>query len=119
MYDVWRFAGNREESNKLFELVKSGKKTATSYMGDTDECAYSYVSNYDDTERLLLRVTNLYRIEFNKVSAEHAKKEGEGDLSLEYWRKVHKKFFQDECEKNGVGFDENQIIICEEFEVVK
>ena len=119
MYDVWRFAGVKEESDKLFELVKSGKKTATSYMGDIDECEYSYISNYDDTERILVRTTNLYRIEFCKVSSIHALKEGEGDLSLKYWRKVHKKFFMEECEKNGLKFDENTIIICEEFEVVK
>jgi len=119
MYDVWRFAGTKEESDKLFELVRLGKKTATSYLGDIDECAYSYISNYDDTQRLLIRTTNVYRIEFSKVGEEHAKKEGEGDLSLEYWREVHSKFFKEQCKENGLEFDENLLIICEEFEVVE
>lgn len=119
MYDVWRFAGNRAEANELFKLVKCGIKTATSYIGDIDECAYSYVSNFDDTERVLIKTTKVYKIEFSKVSSEHALKEGEGDLTLEYWRAVHSKFFQKQCEEVGLKFDENTLIVCEEFELVK
>lgn len=34
--------------------------------------------------------------EFNQVSEEHAFKEGEGDWSLDYWRKVHVSFLTNE-----------------------
>ena len=30
------------------------------------------------------------------ITAELARKEGEGDLSLEYWRNEHRRFFQAE-----------------------
>ena len=33
---------------------------------------------------------------FLEITEEEAKLEGEGDLSLEYWRKAHKEFFQKE-----------------------
>lgn len=119
MYEVWCFAGTKDESDKLFELVKCGKKTATSYLGNSDECEYSYVSNYDNTDRVLIKTTKIYKVEFNKVSKEHAFKEGEGDLSLKYWRQVHKDFFSKVCEEQGIKFDEKILITCEEFEVIK
>ena len=54
----------------------------------------------------------------NAVSEEHAYKEGEGDRSLEYWRKVHKEFFTEELKSLNQEFDENMELVCEEFEVV-
>lgn len=44
-------------------------------------------------------ITQTERVEiksFNKVTADHAHLEGEGNRSLEYWRKVHKDFFEKE-----------------------
>jgi len=37
---------------------------------------------------------------------------------LEYWRKVHKKFFTEELKSLNQEFDENMELVCEEFEVV-
>jgi len=53
-------------------------------------------------------------VRFCDVTEEFARKEGEGDLSLEYWQKEHKRFF------SGVGhFSEDMELITEEFEVVE
>lgn len=52
-------------------------------------------------------------------TVEHAKKEGEGDLTLEYWQKVHKKFFTKELKAIGKKFNKEINIICEEFRVIK
>ncbi|PXM28036.1 ASCH domain-containing protein, partial [Klebsiella variicola] len=43
-----------------------------------------------------------------------ARKEGEGDLSLEYWKREHQRFFS--CEGH---FSEDMELIAEEFEVVE
>jgi uncharacterized protein YhfF len=48
------------------------------------------------------------------VTAEFARKEGEGDLSLAYWRKEHKAFF----EREGFYSDRMELV-AEEFEVVE
>lgn len=43
-----------------------------------------------------------------------ARKEGEGDLSLEYWQKEHQRFFTSEGH-----FSEDMELIAEEFEVTE
>lgn len=48
------------------------------------------------------------------VNEEFARKEGEGDLSLEYWQKEHQRFFIREGH-----FSEDMELIAEEFEVVE
>jgi uncharacterized protein YhfF len=52
------------------------------------------------------------------VTAEFAATEGEGDGSLEYWRKGHTSYFLRECESIGRSFSENMLIACERFKVV-
>ncbi|CDG98527.1 hypothetical protein XBP1_330035 [Xenorhabdus bovienii str. puntauvense] len=42
------------------------------------------------------------------------KKEGEGDLSLSYWRKEHQNFF----EREGT-YSENMELVFEEFELIE
>lgn len=51
---------------------------------------------------------------FCDVTAELARKEGEGDLSLEYWQREHQRFFTREGH-----FSEDMELIMEEFEVVE
>lgn len=65
-----------------------------------------------------MRTTKVYTVPFKDVSAEHAAKEGEGDLSLDYWREVHKEFFTEELEEIGESFSEDMLVVCEEFEVI-
>jgi uncharacterized protein YhfF len=52
---------------------------------------------------------------FNKITESFARKEGEGDLSLKHWKKVHKDFFS----KRTKDFDEETLIVCEEFKIIK
>ena len=66
----------------------------------------------------VLKTLKVYVTEFNKVSAKHAFKEGEGDRSLEYWRKVHINFLTNELASVHRDFDENVKVVCEEFELV-
>ncbi|MEZ2582949.1 ASCH domain-containing protein, partial [Escherichia coli] len=44
----------------------------------------------------VIRVIGLHLLRFSDVTVELARKEGEGDLSLEYWRNEHRRFFQAE-----------------------
>ena len=55
---------------------------------------------------MLLRTTNITIKKFIEISEEEARLEGEGDLSLKYWREEHKKFFERECEEIGKEFSE-------------
>ena len=44
--------------------------------------------------------------------------EGEGDLSLDYWRRAHKPFFIQECERCGQSSTTEMPVVCEEFKLV-
>jgi len=55
---------------------------------------------------------------FSEVTPEFAAAEGEGDKSLEWWRKAHWDFFSIECEEQGVSASESMVLVLEKFKVV-
>jgi uncharacterized protein YhfF len=55
---------------------------------------------------------------YNEVDAEFAREEGEGDLSLQDWRELHKKFFARVLPKIGKEFSEDMPLVCERFRVI-
>lgn len=119
----WKFAGDKESCNELFNLVKKGIKTATSYLylNDRDlfQEEYSILTDYDSKEEILIKTTKIYKEKFINVTKEHAYKEGEGDRSLEYWKSIHLEFFTKELSSINLKFNDEIEIICEEFEIVK
>ena len=123
-YDAWSFG---DDADKLARLVKAGIKTATCsafcfYELEEENLpeagAYSIILDSCDQAVCIIRTNKVYVALFNQVTAEHAFKEGEGDRSLEYWRKVHKRFFTEELKEVNLSFDEEMKLVCEEFEVV-
>lgn len=55
---------------------------------------------------------------YNEVDADFARAEGEGDLSLEYWREAHRYFFSRTLQKIGKEFSEDMPLVCECFQVL-
>lgn len=88
--------------DKLAELARLGIKTATaSALEDYKEGEslpkkgdYSVILDSKDQAVCIIRTLDVAIRPFKDVSAEHAYKEGEGDRSLESWRKVHRQVFQ-------------------------
>ena len=62
-------------------------------------------------EIIKIQITNVEIKRFCDIDATWAKKEGEGDLSLAYWQKVHKDFFT----KHHNNFTTETKLVCEEF----
>lgn len=120
--EVWHLGKNKKQANKLFKLVLSGKKIATSYLYNTTEKlinnTYSVLTNWDKNKQLLILTTNIEIVHFNEVTKQHAQNEGEGTKTLRYWRKTHKKFFIEELDEKGQSFSEETLIVCETFRVV-
>ncbi len=120
--EVWKLGTNKTESNYLFNLVKQGIKTATSYLYDetfVETSKYSILTNWDETEEIRLETISFYTVPFNDVTKEHAWKEGEGSRTLEEWKLVHKEFFAKRLALQGKEFNEDIKIVCEEFRIVK
>jgi uncharacterized protein YhfF len=55
---------------------------------------------------------------YNEVDADFAREEGEGDLSLEYWRQAHRNYFSRVLPKIGKEFSEDMPLVCERFRVI-
>ncbi len=123
-YEAWSFG---EAPDKLADLVIQKIKTATCSAYDLylinneplpQEGSYSVILNSNDQAVCIIKTLKVYVTAFDQVSEEHAFKEGEGDRSLEYWRKVHENFLTNELASVNKTFDGNTKVVCEEFEVV-
>ena len=122
--DAWQFG---VEPDLLAQLVLDGTKTATAsaydlYAVDNDPLpevgSYDVVLDSKDQAVCIIQIKKVSVVAFDEVSEEHAFKEGEGDRSLEYWRKVHSNFVAKELASVNILFDEHSKVVCEEFEVV-
>ncbi len=126
-YTAWHFCNNKNDADELSELVLLGVKRATAslhilYEYEKEDLPqignHSIITDWDGIARCIIKTSKIDIVPFNDVSEEFASIEGEGDKSLEYWRKAHWKFFSEEAEKLGLKADEEMLVVCEEFEVV-
>lgn len=123
-YEAWNYGVDPDE---LAHLTKDGTKTATTsgyelYALEGEELPkeneYSVILDSNNQAVCITKTTRVYVVPFNEVTAEHAFKEGEGDRTLAYWRKVHTDFFVNEYEQSNTTFKEDSLMVCEEFEVI-
>lgn len=102
-----------------------GEKTATSslYMLYNNEKLpkegeYNIILNSKNEAKCITKTTKVYLKKFGEVSSEHAYKEGEGDKSLSYWSEVHERFFNECLASYNKKITLNDLVVCEEFELV-
>jgi len=127
--DGWHFGGKGSGiEDSLVTLVVNGKKTATSswlesYAHLNERLPYvghiSYVMNSKDEPICVVEITKIEIRKFLAVDDVFAALEGEGDLSLQYWRNAHDKFFTSFGKEIGLAWDPNvHSVVCEYFEVL-
>jgi len=126
-YDAWCFGGDTSIANELAKLVVKGIKTATASAYQLYELDNSplppigglnIILDSDNNAFCITETIKVYTCLFGEVSESNAFKEGEGDRSIAYWRNVHKDFFSNELKAYNLDFDEDMLIVCEEFKVV-
>ncbi len=126
-YEAWHFCDVEASANSLAELVYIGQKTATaslawSYEADGEsipkEGELSVITLWDETPVCIIETTECKVIPFLEVPASFAYDEGEGDRSLQHWRKVHLDYFTKECGKIGRTHSPLMPVVCERFKVV-
>lgn len=119
---AWQMGDSPELASKLADLIKKGIKTATCgsfalYSQDVSAPrvgSYNIILDGQNVPVCVIRLVSLRLVRFCDVTEEFARKEGEGDLSLEYWQKEHQRFFVREGH-----FSEDMELIAEEFELVE
>lgn len=126
-YEAFHFDDNEEDANALAALVLSGNKRATAGLLWTYEAAHkplpvpgslSVVTDWYGNPLCVIETECAAVVAFNDVSAEFAAAEGEGDGSLEFWRRVHWSYFGRECARIGRSPIPEMPVVCERFSVV-
>ncbi len=92
MIDKWTF-----DNDKLFDLVASDRKHGTCCLYDGDD-KMSKVGDINiiynsQHQEIKIKITGVCVRRFCDIDEQWAKIEGEGDLSLDYWKKIHLDFF--------------------------
>lgn len=126
-YDSFYFCADEENANHCANLVLQGEKRATasllwSYEPEDETLPevgqLSVITNWDGDPQCIVEVTSVQIIPFNEVPADFAYEEGEGDKSLEFWRRVHWEFFSQECKQIGREPTEDMPVVLEKFKVL-
>ncbi|BDU50031.1 ASCH domain-containing protein [Haliovirga abyssi] len=125
--DSWYFGDNKDMADNLAKLVKQGIKKATTgllYFYESEKYPLpklgelNIVTDYNGVAQCVVKTTKVNIKPFKDVTEDFARTEGEGDKSLEYWRKAHIDFFSRELKEVGKEFNEDMLVVLEEFEVV-
>ncbi|MEO0982720.1 MAG: ASCH domain-containing protein [Pseudomonadota bacterium] len=125
--DVFAFGDSPDLADSLLALVLSGEKRATCGRKRAYDLEgldpprpgdLSLVLDGAGRPRAVIETVDARIAPFASATAAFANEEGEGDKSLEWWRAAHIAFFQRECAKEGVAFDESEDVVFERFRLV-
>ncbi|HZJ19442.1 MAG TPA: ASCH domain-containing protein, partial [Pricia sp.] len=89
------------------------RKEALPKIGD-----FIVVTDWEGKAQCIVRTTKVTLKPFFAIDAAYAQREGEGDKSLAYWKKVHWEYFAKELAAFGRVPRESMIVVCQEFEMV-
>jgi|TARA_R110000868_G_scaffold67413_10_gene200164 uncharacterized protein YhfF len=121
------FCDNEHDANECVNLVVNGIKKATSSsllglqlrneplpkIGD-----FMVITDWSGKAKCIVKTTAVKLKPYFSIDEEYAKKEGEGDKSLAYWKKTHWDYYQRELSEFNREPRESMIIVCQEFEKV-
>lgn len=124
---VYHFCDNQEDADGCADLVVAGRKCATATSlaelerdnipmpkaGD-----YAVITGWSGDARAVIRTTSVDIRRFGDVDADFARTEGEGDLTLEWWRTAHRAYYERVLAGSDYAVDDDLLIACERFEVV-
>lgn len=114
-------------SEELLHLIRQGRKRAGTSLLWAMEAENEHPPHAGDIEvvldhrnepALITRVVEVSVVPYSEVTAEYAAIEGEGDASLEYWRRAHWAFFSRECKRIGREPAESMPVVCSVFELL-
>lgn len=124
--EAWPFGATPEHADELLELVLAGVKVGTaSSMWDYEETGdplpvvgeLSIILDGAGAPRAVIQTTALEVVPFDRVDADHAFAEGEGDRTLAHWREVHEHYWRTHSESPR-GFAPDMPVLCERFRLL-
>ena len=121
------FGDNEKDANELVDLIKNGIKKATSHsllgLQQRKESLpkigeFTVVTNWKGEAQCIIRTKKVTLKPYFSIDASFAEKEGEGDKTLTYWKKVYWEYYSRELAAFNREPKESMIIVFEEFEKV-
>ena len=121
------FCDNKKDANECAELVVQGIKQATAtslwWFEKNNEPLPKVkdvyiVTDWEGKAKAVIETTKVDPTPYNEITKEFAFIEGEGDRSLEYWKRVHEAYYKREMAPYNEEFREDMIIICEHFKTL-
>ena len=126
-YEAERFGDTPALADELGQLIVTGMKTGTcSALWEWEAEGkpipqpgqLTVILDGRDKPLCIIETTEVFACRFNAVDEEFAEAEGEGDLSLQYWRETHRRVFTRTLPKIGKEFSEEMPLVCERFRVI-
>jgi uncharacterized protein YhfF len=126
-YEAFYFADTEAVADELARLVLAGRKHATaaslwSFQAQGKRLPapgdLSLVTDWAGAPQAVIETVTIELLPFDRVTAEFAAAEGEGDGSLAHWRALHRDYFSRELARGGASFSDELMIVCERFRLV-
>jgi len=126
-FEASPFADSEASANHLAELVLAGRKRGTATLlwsleaggkGAPQVGDLTVVTYWDGRPCCIVETRETAVVAFRDVTAAFAAIEGEGDGSLDYWRRAHWAYYGRECARLGRQPAPDMPVLCEQFAVV-
>jgi uncharacterized protein YhfF len=123
----WHFCDNEDDANACAELVARGIKRATSpslwwHLANDEPLPQvgdlHIVTNWQGKAVGIIKTTAVELVAFSDISVDYARLEGEGDKSLDYWKRVHWEYYHRELAGTEYTPCPTMPIVCEQFTLV-
>ena len=121
------FCDNEKDANDCAKLVVKKIKQATapslwSFEINNEKLPrkgdLNIITNWNKVPQAIILTTKIELIKFSEITAKFAQREGEGDKSLAYWKKVHKAYYEREMQGHKEEFSKDMIIVCQYFDTI-
>lgn len=126
-YSAEGWGDSPEMATELGTLIAQGIKTATCSAlweweaegeAPPEPSMITIVLDGENNPLCIVETTEVTIRPYNEVDAQFASDEGEGDRSLEYWRRVHWNFFTRSLAAIGKEPALDMPLVCERFRVI-
>lgn len=123
----FHFCDNQKDADLCAALVVSGQKCASApsvaeleLAGDSIPQAgdHAIVTDWAGNAVAVIRTVSVEITRFGEVDEDFARAEGEGDLTLEWWRTAHQAYYESVLAGSRHIVNADLEIVCERFELV-
>ena len=123
----FHFCDTNDAADICADLVVAGRKQATASSLKELELAglevakpgeLFIVTDFSGKAKAIIETTRVDIRRFGEIDEDFARAEGEGDLTLEWWRDAHRAYYLRVLSGSGVAVDDDLMIACEYFTTV-